>query len=159
MKKIIIYIIAFLVAVSIHIVTNTYIAPFGIAPNIALLIVIFFALSKGSRAGMWAGFLFGLVLDVLLSDMFGSRTTALTIIGYGAGLLSGEWDDSLGLNQAVLVFLCSFAYLILLVFEYSIFSTTKAGFLFNHITLLQPFFNALVAPVIFWVCKNFIKIN
>ena len=156
MKKIIIYTIAFFVVVSIHLIINTYLAPFGIAPNIALLAVIFLAVSKGSRVGMWAGFLLGLSLDVLLSDMFGSRTTAFTIIGYSAGLLRGEWDDSSGLNQAVLVLLCSFAYLTLLIIEYAIFSTIQANLLLNHIALLQPVLNALISPAIFWVFKKII---
>jgi len=156
MIKIIIYAITFFVVVSMHLIINTYLAPFGIAPNIVLLAVIFLAVSKGPRAGMWAGFLLGLSLDVLLSDMFGSRTTALTIIGYSAGLLRGEWDDSSGLNQAVLVFLCSFAYLTLLIIEYAIFSTIQASLLLNHISLLQPVLNALISPAIFWLCKKII---
>lgn len=157
MIKIIIYFLAFFVVVSMHLVANTYFAPYGLAPNIALLVVIFLAVSRGSRVGMWAGFLFGVVLDVLISDMFGSRATAFTIIGYSAGLLSGEWDDSHTINQMVIVLLCSLAYLLLLVVEYAIFSVTNAGLLLNHITLLQPVYNALVAPVIFWFCKKIVN--
>ena len=159
MKKIIIYTILFFAILTLHIILNTYFSFFGIAPNIILLAVIYLAISKGPKSGMWAGFLLGLAIDVILSDMFGSRTIALTIIGYSAGFLSGRWDNSNWFNQTIIIFLFSFVYLILLVLEYAIFSSSQVSLLLNHITLLQPIFNAIVSPIVFLFFVIFLDSN
>lgn len=55
-------------------------------PNLLLIITALWALTKGSRAGVIAGFISGLFYDLLVTTPFGVMTLVLSLVGFFAGL-------------------------------------------------------------------------
>ncbi|MCG2711187.1 MAG: rod shape-determining protein MreD [Candidatus Omnitrophica bacterium] len=60
---------------------------FSVKPEIPLLLVIFFALYNGARAGMFCGMILGLFLDVLSGGIVGINIFILGCAGFSCGLL------------------------------------------------------------------------
>ncbi|MBU1043801.1 MAG: rod shape-determining protein MreD [Candidatus Omnitrophica bacterium] len=58
-----------------------------IKPDFVLLMVIFFALYKGQKQGMFYGMLVGIVVDALSGGVIGINSFSLGFIGYICGLL------------------------------------------------------------------------
>ena len=67
----------------------------AIAPNFALLLVAYFALTRGVISGSIAGFIVGFVLDIYAPETLGYNALAMTIAGYGIGVggSKGEEDN------------------------------------------------------------------
>ncbi|MFH1094142.1 MAG: rod shape-determining protein MreD [Candidatus Omnitrophota bacterium] len=59
----------------------------AIKPEIILLLVIFFALYNGARAGMFCGMILGLCLDALSGGIVGINSFILGCCGFFCGLL------------------------------------------------------------------------
>ncbi|GAB7386551.1 hypothetical protein BSNK01_03860 [Bacillaceae bacterium] len=55
-------------------------------PRFVLVALIFTALFKGRRQGLWYGISFGLLQDILYSDVIGVYAFTMAFIGYFAGL-------------------------------------------------------------------------
>jgi rod shape-determining protein MreD len=63
---------------------------FGIVPNIVFLVVVTLALVEGPIAGCTAGFVGGLLFDLLGSGVVGPSALVLTLVGYVAGLMQAN---------------------------------------------------------------------
>ena len=59
----------------------------SIKPEIILLLVVFFALYNGSKAGMFCGMILGLSLDALSAGIVGINSFILGCAGFFCGLL------------------------------------------------------------------------
>lgn len=64
-----------------------HMAIFGVVPNLPLLVVITLAFVEGPSAGAVAGFVAGLLLDVLGTAPVGAWALVLTVTGYTTGML------------------------------------------------------------------------
>lgn len=69
-----------------------YISLADVAPNLLLVIVVSLAYIKGSNAGMAAGFLCGLLPDLMYGDLIGINSLICLVIGYLAGLVHKIYD-------------------------------------------------------------------
>jgi rod shape-determining protein MreD len=59
----------------------------GVVPNFFLLVVVTLALTTGPTEGAAAGFVGGLLFDLLGTGPVGPMCLVLTVVGYSAGLL------------------------------------------------------------------------
>lgn len=57
----------------------------GVTPDLLTLLVVFWALAGGARAGVFAGFVVGLVADAEAGRFFGLSAGVLSAIGFGVG--------------------------------------------------------------------------
>lgn len=79
--------LALLGAFVVQLMFAPHIAVFGVVPNFPLLVVITLAFLQGASAGATAGFVAGLLLDLIGTGPVGAWAFVLTLVGYGAGLL------------------------------------------------------------------------
>ena len=56
-------------------------------PNFMLLLACVWGLSRGSKSGVIAGFLSGIIYDLLVSTPFGLMTFALSLAGFLSGII------------------------------------------------------------------------
>ena len=151
MKKSIFYAIVFVTGLFLQFTAAQYVSIRGVAPNAVLLMLIFLALLRGAEAGMMMGFLWGLSWDMYSVDLFGCHAFAFTCIGFVIGMLSRKWDEEKIISQMVLTLLTTIIYWFLIYFCYKIFNPEVFTFKLNYIVVLQPFYNMLLAPVVFWI--------
>lgn len=64
-----------------------HLAVFGVVPNLLLLVVMTLAFVEGPSAGAVAGFVAGLLLDLLGTAPVGAWALVLTMTGYTSGML------------------------------------------------------------------------
>jgi rod shape-determining protein MreD len=148
-NRIVFYSILFILGLLLQFGWSQYFSIWGLAPNLILIFVIFAALTDGPFVGQWMGFLWGISWDCMSVSMFGSRAFTLTVIGYLAGKLSRQLDETKASGQGVIVLVASIAYTLLLWSVFQVFSPDQIPIKPNYITLLQPFYNVLLAPAIF----------
>lgn len=132
---------------------STYFAPGGVAPQLFLLATVAAASAAGPVAGEVCGFLLGLAWDVAGTHVFGAHALLLTLTGYGTGLLRRQMDVSGSASQLLLVGLLTPAYFL----AYGLLGRVfERDFLWVgwRLFLLAPFYNCLVAPVIFALMRR-----
>ncbi|RPI65731.1 MAG: rod shape-determining protein MreD [Ignavibacteriae bacterium] len=69
----------------VHVVFLRFIAVTSVTPDLLLILVVWIALIEGQFTGMLAGFLCGILFDVVSADVIGTNALAKTIAGFTAG--------------------------------------------------------------------------
>lgn len=125
----------------------------GVAPSVLLVMLIGMGLMRGPLAGEVMGFAWGLSWDALSVGLFGSHAFMFTIIGYLTGLLSHKWNENKVFTQMLLTGVASALFLCGMLALHGIFATGQA-FGLNFSVMVQPFYNMLIAPPVFWVAAR-----
>lgn len=97
------------VAVTLQAAVFRYVAVDGVAPNLALVLVVVAAFTRGSQFAAVLGFFTGLLLDVAppADHVAGRWALALVLVGYLAGRVRGDAQRSRP-TALLIVGLCSF---------------------------------------------------
>jgi rod shape-determining protein MreD len=157
-KKLLTYLIVYLAVLVMQFGLAKYVSPYGVSPNLMLVCLIFIGLTRGPLEGELIGFAWGISWDAMSTDMFGSHAFLFTCLGYFSGLLSRKWDESKVSAQMSLALIASLFFMLGMKVVYGIFGANEYAYNFNYITSLQPFYNMLITPVVFWLGKGIIKI-
>jgi len=156
-----IYIKTFLVFVLLAIIQITLV-PFlsykQIAPDLILILVVFFTLNTGQLKGTIMGFTVGLLFDILSGGIIGSAAFSKTLCGFLTGYFYNE--NKMDLNLKSFMFLA----IVLIIgtvdsIVYSFFSTPDFEYnliiLFFQQGLLPALYSAVVAlPVVVFSSKK-----
>jgi len=71
------------------------------APDLLLLVILFWCVNEGRRVGMLAAFIFGLLMDVHDAGLLGDRALVYTLAAYGAIILTRRLQHFNAVVQAV----------------------------------------------------------
>ena len=83
-------VLALLAAWILQVSIVPYMSIFGVVPNLLFLVVVALALVEGPEAGCIAGFVAGLLFDLLGSSVVGPYALVFSVVGYSAGLLQAN---------------------------------------------------------------------
>ncbi|MBI9071648.1 MAG: rod shape-determining protein MreD [Melioribacteraceae bacterium] len=81
-----------------------------IAPDLIMILVIYFALRDGQMFGMVLGFVLGLLFDLFSGSLLGGHMFAYTLTGFIAGYFYNENKTSYNINSfffLFIVFICA----------------------------------------------------
>lgn len=159
MRILISYIILFFISLILQFSWLKYFAPYGLSPNIILILIISVGIVRGQFEAQLLGFALGLSWDVLSVDLFGSHAFLFTIIGYLSGLLSHKWNESKIFSQMILTGFATIFFWAGMYIVYHIFSPGEHKIKINYIIIVQVFYNMLVAPVIFKIVNIILADN
>jgi rod shape-determining protein MreD len=149
MRRPVFYFIVFWIGIVVQFGAMQHFAPYGIAPNFILVLLIFLGLMRGSFAGLIMGFLWGISWDIMSVELFGSHALLFTCLGYLAGFLSHKWNESKIISQIVITGISSVLFWVGMAVVNLVFSTAQFSFKGNYIMVLQPLYNMLIAPAVF----------
>jgi rod shape-determining protein MreD len=150
----IMYVIIYLFGVVLQFSLAKYAAPMGLFPNVILVGLVFIALARGPLVGQLMGFAWGISWDAFSVDTFGSHALALTCIGFFAGQLKKQWNESKFITQMTLIGIASVLFLLELVIIHTIFDSSEKLGIWNYISCIQVLYNMIIAPVIFWIIDS-----
>ena len=88
---------------------NTHFAYWGAAPQFLFVLTILIAARRGPVPGMFAGFGWGLYLDVTRAELFGASALTLTLAAYFVGVTRRQIDLRAAGPLAVSTFLFTWA--------------------------------------------------
>ena len=154
LRRSVFYFIIYWIGIVIQFGWMRYFAPYGLAPNVILVLLIFVGLMRGPFAGELMGFAWGLSWDIMSVDLFGSHALLFTCIGYLSGFLSHKWNESKIVSQVVITGIGSILYWIGIAAISQIFAPGEFTVKINYIAALQPLYNMLIAPA-FFIIGNF----
>ena len=81
-------IFVFFILIILQFVVPKYFPLYNFYPNFILIYIVYIGLNKGSIKGELTGFFYGLIWDILSTDILGIRTLTFTISGYLSPLIS-----------------------------------------------------------------------
>ncbi len=113
-------IIALLLSI-IHVLFLDIIEVGGFTPDLLLILTVWICLSEGRFTGLIAGFLIGLLFDVISSDVIGTNALSKTVVAFIAGSFykEGKTVRTIGsVRFLMVVFLCSIVHNIVYFFFY-----------------------------------------
>jgi rod shape-determining protein MreD len=93
----------------IHIVFLRFIAVSSVTPDLLFILTVWIALVEGQFAGIIAGFLCGLLFDVVSTDVQGSNALAKTLAGFVAGFFYKEGFAMATIGSARFLMICALA--------------------------------------------------
>lgn len=157
MRRLISYFIIFIAAIVIQFIWMRYFSPFGLSPNLILVLIIFVGITRGPFTGQIFGFCWGIAWDVISVGLFGSHALLFTCAGYLSGLLSRKWNEDKIITQLIVTGAASALFLVGMGLVYRIFGLGEFEFKLNYIKIFQPFYNIIIAPLVFWSGSLFME--
>ncbi|MDO8915690.1 MAG: rod shape-determining protein MreD [Coriobacteriia bacterium] len=99
--------LALLAAVVLQVSVAPQLAVFGVVPNFVFLVVVTLALLEGPVTGCVAGFIGGLLFDLLGASVVGPYALVFCVAGYTAGLMNAHMFAEGWLLPVSVVFIAS----------------------------------------------------
>ena len=94
----------------------------GIIPDLILIILVYYSITRGQLYGTILGAVYGLLVDLISGNLLGLSMLSKTVAGFSAGYFTGETKKETNINTynfSLIVLLCSFIDTII----FSFFST------------------------------------
>jgi rod shape-determining protein MreD len=132
------------------------IAVAGVTPDIALVLLIFFANREGSMHGQTGGFISGLVQDFLSTAPLGFYAFIRTLTGFLFGITKGKLFVDPLMFPIVLVVLATLLKALASMFLSLLFlPDATAAAIFSSKLWIEIGLNAVLAPFLFGILKLF----
>jgi len=149
-----------------HILNGTTLFDFGtnIKPDFVIIVVTFFALREGELAGLWVGFLGGILTDISLGGeevrgkvfyKIGLHSLAYSVSGYLLGKFGRSFYTENYISITIYVFFLTFVARILTYFIFSIFFYSNE----NYSYFITSVYNAALGPLVFFVLSWVYKLE
>ena len=124
----------------------------GGRPDLVLLVVLVWAVTRGVQEGMVWGFIGGLVIDLLSGGPFGITTLALLIVAWMSGQPWGRGIGSMTMRLLLLAFVAVLAYHLVLLFvlAWTGYTVDWARSILG-VTIPSALLNAVLAPFVRWL--------
>jgi rod shape-determining protein MreD len=123
-----------------------------ISLDLVLVVTLYYGLSRGPLAGQCLGVVWGLMLDASSMGVMGVHTLLYALVGYTAGMVSRQLDNSKGWTQGLFTFSASVGYLVLYLLLTRLFSSASRSV--SWMMAIHPVVNACFAPLIFWLMEQ-----
>lgn len=127
--------------------------PLGVSMEVMLLLAASTGLAKGSESGAIAGFVVGLLYDMVLTTPLGLCAVVFSVVAYLAGLAHSFVHEPTWWSRILTVMVTSAIGMILLPVA---FTVTGAEGVFTtdliEMVVVVAVFNALVALPVVWLC-------
>lgn len=137
----------------VHSTEARFLALWGVTPDLLTLVVVYWSLAFGARAGVIAGFVVGLVADAQAARFFGLSAGVLAAVGFGVGTLGGSLHRERPPAQLVVLFLGSVLALSLR-FLFATFGDMRAWLtIFPREVILRALYTAVLGPVLYSVMR------
>lgn len=127
--------------------------PFGVSVEVMLLLAASTGLAKGSETGAIAGFVVGLLYDMVLTTPLGLCAVVFSIVAYLAGFAHSFVHESTWWSKILIVSAASAVGMILLPIAFTVTGATGV-FTTNIVSVIAvvTVFNALCALPVAWLC-------
>lgn len=122
---------------------------FGLAPNIIFVAALSTAIIARPGKAIAYCFFFGLYLDLLGSNLFGAYALTYTLMAYGIYMMKRHLDLISPFSQIIAAL--SFTVVTMLFYQGLLLALTKINPLQLKAFLVEPFLNAVLAPITFYV--------
>jgi rod shape-determining protein MreD len=126
---------------------------FGIAPNLIFTAALTYAIMARPLRAITMCFFFGIYLDLLGSNLFGAYALIYTVMAYGVHLVKRNIDLVAPFAQIVSAMILTVA--TMACYQTLSLALAKINPLQLKAFLVEPFLNALAAPVMFSVLAQF----
>jgi rod shape-determining protein MreD len=138
------------VAVLLQSTVLRWVALKGVKPDLALILLVFVAVRRGSMSAQTSGFLAGLLEDALSLAPVGFNALLRTVLGFFYGLLSGSIFVDPVLMPVLLVMVATLLKGLLSSLLVVLFRVPAPGFqIFAGPLWIEVGYNAVLAPFLF----------
>lgn len=128
----------------------------GVRPDLALLVLIFVSMRRGSMVGQVSGFATGFLEDLMNVSPLGFHSLLRTVMGFIYGLLSGNVFVDPFLMPIVLAVVATILKGILSGIVSALFGITASGFItFAGRLWIEAGYNGVIAPFLFALLNLF----
>ncbi|MEJ2535796.1 MAG: rod shape-determining protein MreD [Calditrichia bacterium] len=147
------FILYFAVALLLQLTLVKYIQIYNWRPDLLLIVLVAFALQKGPNIGMTAGFLVGLVQDILSTQYLGLTALSKTVAGFLAGSLRGKFAART--EFLLTLFICGLMHDLI----YFFINTLGENFSFQSLVVLYTIPNLTYTIIIGVVFSYFVDVQ
>jgi rod shape-determining protein MreD len=122
---------------------------FGVAPNIVFVAALCAAIISPPARAITFCFFFGIYLDLLGSNLFGAYALTYTLMAYGIHMMKRHIDLVGSFSQIIAAL--SLTFVTMLFYQGVSLSLAKINPLQLKSFLVEPFLNAVLAPIVFYL--------
>lgn len=147
MKRSVYYLLTLWILLWSQVVANHFAGGSWFPVDLILIGSIYFGLVRGPMAGVWIGFILGLLIDAGSLGALGQHAVLYAGAGYLAGMLRRQLDEGKPWTQGIFTLALSILYVIFFAALNHLFSSDVRPFSWRLAT--KPLTNAILAPLMF----------
>jgi len=120
----------------------------GVVPDLILIMLVYFSITRGQLYGTVLGAFYGLSVDLITGSLLGSAMLSKTLAGFISGYFSTETKRDINVstfNFTMITFLCALADTIIFSFVSAFDINTNLIMLFFEHALLPSLYTAVVS--------------
>jgi rod shape-determining protein MreD len=136
----------------LQIIQNHFLGGSLFSVQLLVIAVIYWGLSHGSVSAPLMGFVWGLLTDAASLGLLGERALLFAAVGFIAGLLRRQLDDTKPWTQAIFTLIASLGILLGEMLIDHCF--LRGAHPVRASTWVQPVWNALAAPILFLLLRS-----
>ncbi|MFH1783971.1 MAG: rod shape-determining protein MreD [bacterium] len=147
-----IIIVGFILIITVIFQTTlaSYLALFGVKPDMLLIIVVYLGFKRGPMFGQMGGFLSGFMEDMFTGNLIGINALSKTIIGNLTGHLKGQLAFENAVTQIVMIAVATACHVLVSFFAQVIFTSYIPSILATiRYTVIAFIYNGLLAVLVF----------
>jgi rod shape-determining protein MreD len=151
MKRSIFYLLTVALVFWVQAAANYFAGVSGVSGNVILVATIYFGLARGPMSGQLLGFFWGLLIDASTLGLMGQNALLYAAAGFLAGMLRRQLDEDKGWTQVIFSFAASLLYILVHLTLEKMFAPAPRPPSWSM--GVQPFINAMLAPIVFWMMR------
>ena len=120
----------------------------GVVPDLILILLVYFSISRGQLYGTILGASYGLIIDLISGNLLGLSMLSKTIAGFTAGYFTGETKKDTNVstyNFSLIVLLCAVVDSIIFTFFSAFDLQTNVFIILFEQALLPSLYTAVVS--------------
>jgi len=130
----------------------------GVAPDLILILVVYFAITQGEERAMFTGAIGGVYQDVASKAVLGHNILCFVLVAYGVGRLSTRLVTDHPAVKAGLVFLAGLAQgTLFTLIRYVQFPDTPVVETLAAVVVPASFYTALITPLVFFALARLFR--
>lgn len=130
----------------------------SIRPNLMIMITCIIGFTMGKKPGIFAGFVSGLLIDLLAGETVGFTSLVFMYIGFFNGIFTKDYDKEQLLLPLSIVAAADFIYETLYyVFYFMLHNKLNFGYYFRRIILPELIYTVLITLVLYLLIYRIVR--
>jgi rod shape-determining protein MreD len=137
--------------------SSRWFQPWGVKPDLVLIVVLYAAFWKGSSRGATVGFIGGMIEDFASGGLLGANALAKIVTGFLFGFLRRKFSAHSARFQVISTFLATLLSQLIFFFLMRVCGIGKSLNSLGLILFPVAGYNAVIAPFVFPLLRKIVK--
>ena len=154
MRNFVLFVLLLFVVSAWEILASPVISLAGIKPSLALIVLVYLSVYRGSFPALLFGFFWGIISDSASPELLGWNALIYVMIGYAIGFTKTHFDLGNLFAQLLLIFTAVFIHNTLYFLFFNFSEAGRILYIIGRFSLTSALYSTLLAGILFYILRR-----